>query len=91
MPIYVYRCKECNGVVEEIQKFSDSPLTICNSCNGKLEKQVAQRGAFRLAGPGWFKDGYQNSLGQDNKSLDKSAEQKSSNQNQKDDLKQEII
>jgi len=96
MPIYVYRCKKCNEVVEEIQKFSDPPLSICNLCNGELEKQTAQRGGFRLAGPGWSKDDYHNPWGQGNKTfedttLDKSAEQMGFDQSQRDDLKQEII
>ena len=96
MPIYVYRCKKCNEVVEEIQKFSDPPLSICNLCNGELEKQTAQRGGFRLAGPGWSKDDYHNPWGQGNKTfedttLDKSAEGMGLDQSKRDDLKQEII
>ena len=32
MPIYEYKCDLCNGMWEEIQKFSDDPLTVCKSC-----------------------------------------------------------
>ena len=32
MPIYEYKCDLCNGLWEEIQKFSDDPLTLCKSC-----------------------------------------------------------
>ena len=28
MPIYEYKCDLCNGLWEEIQKFSDDPLTV---------------------------------------------------------------
>ena len=60
MPIYEYKCDLCNGLWEEIQKFSDDPLTVCKSCEkeGGVHKLVAGRLAFHLKGPGWAKDGY---------------------------------
>ena len=87
MPIYVYRCKKCNNKFEEIQKFSDPPLTECRavadgpipySCDGELEKLSANKTSFHFAGPGWEKDSYHNPWGQGNKTfedttLDKSA------------------
>ena len=106
MPIYVYRCKKCNTEIEEIQKFNDPPLVQCTEidkdgaipyrCDGELVKQVAQRGAFHFAGPGWFKDGYHNPWGRGNKTfedstLDKSAEQMGFDQGQRDDLKGEAM
>ena len=66
MPIYVYQCTKCNSKTEEIQKFTDPPLTVCSICNGLLEKQTAQRGAFHLKGSGWYKDSYHNPWGQGN-------------------------
>ena len=59
MPIYVYRCKKCNNKFEEIQKFSDPPLTECRaiadgpipySCDGELEKLSANKTSFHFAG-----------------------------------------
>lgn len=57
MPIYVYGCNDCGAVEEHIQRFSDPPLTECESCGGRLEKQVTAA-AFQLKGGGWYKDGY---------------------------------
>lgn len=57
MPIYEYCCHDCGKVFEEIQKFSDPPLTACPECNGKLEKMIS-RGDFQLKGSGWYRDGY---------------------------------
>jgi len=96
MPIYVYQCTKCNNKTEELQKFTDPPLTVCNICNGLLEKQTAQRGAFHLKGSGWYKDSYHNPWGQGNNkfedtTLDKSAIDMGWDQSQRDDIKGEAI
>ena len=54
MPIYEYRCKECEHEVEALQKLSDPPLVDCPAC-GKpaLQKQVSAAG-FQLKGSGWY-------------------------------------
>ena len=57
MPIYEYRCTSCGRTVEALQKFSDAPLTECESCGGKLEKLIS-RTAFQLKGGGWYSEGY---------------------------------
>jgi len=45
---------------EEIQKFSDDPLTVCKSCEkeGGVQKLFSGQIAFHLKGTGWYKDGY---------------------------------
>ena len=95
MPIYVYQCTKCNSKIEELQKFTDPPLTVCNICNGLLEKQTAQKGTFHLKGRGWYKDQYVNPYGQGNKqfedtTLSKSADDMGFDQGVKEDLKEEI-
>lgn len=57
MPIYAYHCQNCGADVEYIQKFSDPPMTVCEKCEGKLERAVTAA-AFHLKGGGWYKDGY---------------------------------
>ena len=63
MPIYEYKCDLCNGLWEEIQKFSDDPLTICKSCEkeGGVHKLIPGQINFILKGEGWYKDGYSSS------------------------------
>ena len=60
MPIYEYKCDLCNGLWEEIQKFSDEPLTVCKSCEkeGGVHKLLPGKMNFILHGEGWYKDGY---------------------------------
>ena len=60
MPIYEYKCDLCNGLWEEIQKFSDDPLTVCKSCEkeGGVHKLIPGSMNFILRGEGWYKDGY---------------------------------
>jgi len=75
MPIYEYQCDLCNGLWEEIQKFSDDPLTVCKSCEkeGGVHKLVSGRMSFILKGDGWYKDGYSSS--QKNEGVDSGAAQ----------------
>jgi putative FmdB family regulatory protein len=75
MPIYEYQCDLCNGLWEEIQKFSDDPLTICKSCEkeGGVHKLVAGRMSFILKGDGWYKDEYSSS--KENGDVDSGAAQ----------------
>ena len=40
MPLYEYKCKECNHQFDIIQKFSDDPLEVCPECNGPLKKLI---------------------------------------------------
>jgi putative FmdB family regulatory protein len=57
MPLYEYECQACHRRLEKIQKFSDSELTVCPHCGGKLERTITAA-AFSFAGGGWYKDGY---------------------------------
>lgn len=57
MPLYEYKCQECDLVFEARQKFSDAPLTECKECNGKVEKLISGA-SFALKGGGWYQQGY---------------------------------
>jgi putative FmdB family regulatory protein len=57
MPIYEYRCADCGAHLEKMQKVSDAPLTVCESCGGKLEKQWSRTG-FQFKGEGWYVTDY---------------------------------
>ena len=54
MPIYEYKCTECEHTLEKLQKMSDDPLVDCPEC-GKagLQKMISAAG-FRLKGGGWY-------------------------------------
>ena len=59
MPLYEYKCTQCDRLTEKIQKFSDTEITECPHCGGPLER-VLSAPAISFKGGGWFKDGYGN-------------------------------
>lgn len=69
MPIYEYKCVECGTHLEKMQKVSDAPLTVCENCGGKLEKQWSRSG-FQFKGEGWYVTDY---AGKKNDKTEKSS------------------
>lgn len=57
MPIYEYKCSECDAHFEKMQKVSEEKLTVCEMCGGKLEKQWSLSG-FQFKGEGWYVTDY---------------------------------
>ena len=60
MPIYEYKCTECEFQFERIQKFTDLPIKLCPQCSGDVEKLLSLS-SFHLKGNGWYKTDYANS------------------------------
>ncbi|GFK95375.1 hypothetical protein NNJEOMEG_03237 [Fundidesulfovibrio magnetotacticus] len=62
MPIYEYRCQECQQTFEEWQKdFAERPVP-CPVCGGKSERLISNT-AFVLKGGGWYSDLYSKPAG----------------------------
>ena len=57
MPIYEYECEKCGIHAEVLQKFSDPPVSECDSCHGKMKKLISQS-TFHLKGTGWYVTDY---------------------------------
>jgi putative FmdB family regulatory protein len=57
MPIYEYKCNNCERIVEVMQKFSDKPLTRCPACSGKISRIISNC-SFHLKGTGWYVTDY---------------------------------
>ena len=58
MPIYEFRCTECDEISEEMLSFRDTTKIIkCPICNSRSER-IMSLGSFHLKGSGWYKDGY---------------------------------
>jgi putative FmdB family regulatory protein len=53
MPTYVYQCQDCEEQLEVIQRFSDSPLTLCPKCGGDLQRLLFPP-AIIFKGSGWY-------------------------------------
>jgi len=62
MPIYEYECDKCGHHIEALQRFSDSALTDCDLCNGKMKKLISQS-TFHLKGTGWYVTDYASKSG----------------------------
>ncbi len=54
MPIYEYKCTECEHELEKLQKISDDPLTDCPDCGKPGLKKLISAAGFRLKGSGWY-------------------------------------
>ena len=54
MPIYEYKCSNCEHQFEVIQRFSDNPVESCPACNRKTVKKLVSAPSFRLKGGGWY-------------------------------------
>ena len=76
MPIYEYRCEDCNHEFERMQKFSDPPVEACPTCAGSVQKLIS-RSAFHLKGSGWYVTDYARNGGQkSDSSSEKSTSEK---------------
>ena len=86
MPIYEYKCDLCNGLWEEIQKFSDEPLTVCKSCEmeGGVHKLFTGKMSFILKGGGWYTDGYLSTREKEIKQLREEASEATSSTKEKE-------
>ncbi len=53
MPLYEYKCDQCDEVFEVIQKFSDAPLTTHDKCGGPVRRLISAP-AIQFKGTGWY-------------------------------------
>jgi putative FmdB family regulatory protein len=57
MPLYEYACDRCGKTFEVRQKFSDEPLTLHETCGGKVERLLSVP-ALQFKGTGWYVTDY---------------------------------
>ncbi len=72
MPIYEYRCDNCEHRLEILQKINDKPASNCPECGKDSLRKLVSAAAFKLKGTGWyetdFKDKKPKSEAKDNNS-----------------------
>ncbi len=56
MPIYEYRCKECNHVFERLVGYN-APTPDCPECGGEVEQLISPP-AVQFKGSGWYVTDY---------------------------------
>ncbi len=61
MPLYQYRCSNCNAELEIQQRITEPALTDCPNCetNG-LKRVISLGGGFVLKGTGFYNTDYKN-------------------------------
>ncbi len=60
MPIYEYKCSDCEHELEKLQKISDTPITDCPECGKPALKKMISAAGFRLKGSGWYETDFKN-------------------------------
>lgn len=59
MPTYDYKCSACGHTFDELQSFSEPPLTKCPACKkNKLERLFGGGGAIIFKGSGFYETDY---------------------------------
>ena len=59
MPTYDYKCNACGHAFDELQTFSEPPLTKCPKCKkNKLERLFGGGGAIIFKGGGFYETDY---------------------------------
>ena len=53
MPVYEYQCETCQLRFEKLQRFSDSPLTVCPNCGGPVHRVMQPVGVI-FKGSGFY-------------------------------------
>src|SRR5450755_1635851 len=53
MPVYTYECTQCGQRFDARQSFSDSPLTVCPNCGGKIRRVIQPVGVV-FKGSGFY-------------------------------------
>jgi putative FmdB family regulatory protein len=53
MPLYEYRCEQCNELFEVMQKFTDEPLSTHEKCGGRVHRLLSAP-ALQFKGSGWY-------------------------------------
>ena len=59
MPIYEYKCKECNRVFDKLQSINSEPVKECIYCKGGVKKLISSS-SFQFKGSGWYITDYKN-------------------------------
>jgi putative FmdB family regulatory protein len=54
VPTYQYVCTECDGQLEAVQKFTDEPLSVHETCGGRLRKVFSPVGIV-FKGSGFYR------------------------------------
>jgi len=60
VPIYEYRCNQCEHRLEMLQKINDKPARTCPECGQDSLLKLVSAAAFKLKGTGWYETDFKN-------------------------------
>ncbi len=58
MPVYEYKCNNCNYRFEKRQSINDQPIKVCSQCQGKVRRVISKNTNFILKGSGFYRNDY---------------------------------
>ena len=76
MPIYEYKCGQCDHHLEALQKISEEPLVYCPECGEAGLRKKVSAAAFRLKGTGWYETDFKNDNNKNKGETEKVANRK---------------
>ena len=86
MPTYNYYCSDCDTHFSYFQKMSDSPISNCENCGGKIKRLITGGTGLIFKGSGFYLTDYK----KEKKSTDDSpisTQAKSENSKQSEEIK----
>ena len=87
MPIYEYQCRDCNHLLDALQKINEEPLIDCPNCGGSALKRLISAPNFRLKGQGWYETDFKK---ENQKNLADSKEDKPKKKDEKGEKKKKL-
>lgn len=58
MPMYSYKCTQCENAEEHFHSIKETPSLQCGKCHSPMARQIAGATSFVLKGGAWAKEGY---------------------------------
>ena len=58
MPIYDYKCADCNDRFQKIRKITDDSIPECDACGSSNTSKLISPSGFVLKGSGWYLTDY---------------------------------
>lgn len=74
MPTYDYKCLECDYQFELFQKITETPITECPKCKGKVKRLIGMGVSPIFKGNGFYQTDYKNNSKKSEKKTDSGKE-----------------
>jgi len=62
VPVYEYKCNNCNYRFEKRQSINDQPIKVCPQCQGKVRRVISKNTNFILEESCFYRNDYLSQL-----------------------------